>query len=186
MKKITSGVYFLYENDELVYIGESENVFSRIGTHIKEGVKDFDNWTYVEVDNTKNRKHLESFLINICKPKYNISSKTSFSEELYIGDYFLDEEIAGYIDIHETFYSYVDLQWISDVLKIDKEMVKEWISCGLIPKEEINNELPFTRIRRRWVIDHVKNLLEAKTIQENINFKRKEEAGKVLEELLNE
>jgi excinuclease UvrABC nuclease subunit len=63
-----SGVYFLWDEDELVYIGESENIYLRIGQHIKDGRKRFDDFTiYI----TEDRKLLEAYLINVLKPKYN-------------------------------------------------------------------------------------------------------------------
>lgn len=37
-----SGVYFLCEKDEVVYVGQALSVMSRIGEHIREGVKVFD------------------------------------------------------------------------------------------------------------------------------------------------
>lgn len=71
MKKLTSGLYFLYKERNLVYIGKSKNIFYRIGTHIKEGVKDFDNWRYLEINDEEEMTEKETFLINIFQPKYN-------------------------------------------------------------------------------------------------------------------
>ena len=41
------GVYFLYKNDELVYIGSSKNILERIPKHLKD--KDFNFYKYIEV-----------------------------------------------------------------------------------------------------------------------------------------
>lgn len=42
MKVVEEGVYFLYDKDELVYIGQSDNLYRRIGQHIAERKKKFD------------------------------------------------------------------------------------------------------------------------------------------------
>lgn len=184
MKKITSGVYFLYDGDELVYIGESENIFYRIGTHIKEEVKDFDHWTFIETETYKERKQLESFLINIFKPKYNVTSVNSFNESRYLGDYFLDDEIKATIDIYETFYSYVDLAWIEDVLKIDGSAFLKWFEYGDIPNDVVNQELNTFRIKRQWVIDNVEMLLKMKKDDEEQTFKARCSCAEAIEEML--
>ena len=71
MKVITSGVYFLYRKGTLVYVGESGNIFERIGKHIKEKLKDFDEFEYMELEEIE-RKEMEAFLINIIRPEYNM------------------------------------------------------------------------------------------------------------------
>lgn len=73
MKLITCGVYFLFDGDELVYIGQSDNVFRRIGQHIAEKAKVFDSW---EVYETDDYIRLEGLLINLLKPKYNRTNGT--------------------------------------------------------------------------------------------------------------
>lgn len=70
MKVVEEGVYFLYDKDELVYIGQSDNLYRRIGQHIAEKKKRFDRF---ELYPTTDRIRLEGFLITMFKPKYNIS-----------------------------------------------------------------------------------------------------------------
>lgn len=70
MKVVEEGVYFLYDKDELVYIGQSDNLYRRIGQHIAERKKRFDSF---ELYPTTDRIRLEGFLIKMFKPKYNIS-----------------------------------------------------------------------------------------------------------------
>lgn len=70
MKVVTEGVYFLYDGDELVYIGTSDNLYRRIGQHIADGKKVFDRF---ELYPTTDRLRLEGFLIQTLKPKYNVS-----------------------------------------------------------------------------------------------------------------
>lgn len=65
-----SGVYFLFNALEVVYIGQSRNVLSRIGTHMAEGIKQFDTFTIIRVD-PEHRIMRERQLIRTFKPYYN-------------------------------------------------------------------------------------------------------------------
>ncbi len=42
-----SGVYYLYLGDEIIYIGQSTNVFYRVGSHGIPNGFNFDSWEYV-------------------------------------------------------------------------------------------------------------------------------------------
>lgn len=64
------GVYALFYNGECVYVGQSFNVPHRINEHLKEGKKMFNDF---RIYYCRNRKTLESDLIRLLKPKYNIS-----------------------------------------------------------------------------------------------------------------
>lgn len=68
--ELGSGVYFLYNKDELVYIGKAANITRRIIEHIDEGVKKFDKVRYSKVP-VDSLNFVESTLINELKPKYN-------------------------------------------------------------------------------------------------------------------
>lgn len=70
MDIVNEGVYFLYDKDDLVYIGTSDNLYRRIGEHIAQKEKVFDRF---EIFPTSDRIRLEGFLIKMFKPKYNIS-----------------------------------------------------------------------------------------------------------------
>ena len=58
MKKITSGLYFLYDKGQLVYIGKSSNIFYRVGQHIQQGIKEFDEWNYQVIEDDNERDNL--------------------------------------------------------------------------------------------------------------------------------
>lgn len=73
--RLIRGIYFLYRARELVYIGQSINVVSRIGTHLKEGVKEFDSYKYLEIGPEVELTPIEIYFIRKYKPKYNISFK---------------------------------------------------------------------------------------------------------------
>lgn len=65
-----SGVYFLVQDDEVVYVGQSINPLSRISTHIKEKAGKFDKSYFLAVP-----KHMldavEGGFINLLNPKLN-------------------------------------------------------------------------------------------------------------------
>ena len=75
--KPPAGVYFLYDGSELVYVGETNDIFRRISEHSRGRVKPgqqekhFTWWEYIEVDNENLRKSIEYMFIQIAKPKYN-------------------------------------------------------------------------------------------------------------------
>jgi len=63
-----TGIYFLIKDEKIVYVGQSTNIFSRVGTHKID--KDFDKAVYFECPSTE-LDDLEYELINILQPKYN-------------------------------------------------------------------------------------------------------------------
>ena len=62
-----SGVYFLLDGDEIVYVGQAVNIYSRIAQHTD---KQFDRYAFVlcDVDMLDN---LESLYIHVLRPKLN-------------------------------------------------------------------------------------------------------------------
>jgi len=67
-----SGVYFLYDGEDLVYIGQGWNCFLRVAEHTrKDSDKRFTHWTFVEVESEAERKALEFQLRTVHAPKYN-------------------------------------------------------------------------------------------------------------------
>ena len=62
------GVYFLFDDDELVYIGQSENILSRIASHLND--KRFDSYNFIECQ-YGNLDALEAKYILKYNPKYN-------------------------------------------------------------------------------------------------------------------
>jgi hypothetical protein len=67
------GIYFLLENDELVYIGQSTNIMARISHHIADPDKSFNQHTIMPVVPEVSLNDLEAILILKYKPKYNTS-----------------------------------------------------------------------------------------------------------------
>jgi len=69
-----AGLYFLYKNDVLVYIGVSKNIYVRVLEHCFDNTKDFDSIKAISTKDNANRtvtEIMEVFLISNYKPKYN-------------------------------------------------------------------------------------------------------------------
>lgn len=64
------GVYFLHKGDDIVYVGQSTNVWGRVQVHIREGVKDFDSYSVLPCSEDRLLR-TELFYIYILQPKYN-------------------------------------------------------------------------------------------------------------------
>ena len=65
-----SGIYYLIDTDEIVYIGQSVNVMARIAAHVLEGEKKFTHYYVVEAHPQK-LDELEAEAIMLHLPKYN-------------------------------------------------------------------------------------------------------------------
>jgi len=66
------GIYFLRYCGNIVYVGESTCIMSRLVQHQKEGKKVFDSWTWKYFNGSDmQRKAHEKNLIKTLKPKYN-------------------------------------------------------------------------------------------------------------------
>jgi hypothetical protein len=75
-----SGIYFLIKDNKVVYVGKTENGFSRIITHIKKGEKIFDSYAMFNMD-TELLDEVEIDNILYYKPIYN----KSITSHTYIG-----------------------------------------------------------------------------------------------------
>jgi hypothetical protein len=67
----SSGVYFLLDGDEVVYVGQAKSVYQRIGCHVD---KKFDRYAYVPCPLDMLDK-LESLYIHCLQPKLNYTHK---------------------------------------------------------------------------------------------------------------
>ena len=66
---VNEGIYVLSYKGSPVYIGESKNIFSRLGSHVKD--KTFDSYRVIPCSNIKRRKRWEKNLINRYNPPFN-------------------------------------------------------------------------------------------------------------------
>ena len=65
-----SGVYFLFDNGELVYIGESWNCFLGVAEFTRKNKK-FTKWNFVKIKDKEEREKVKKELVKEHKPKYN-------------------------------------------------------------------------------------------------------------------
>lgn len=63
-----TGVYFLIKNEEVVYVGQSVNIISRVSAHVKQ--KEFDRFAFVPCD-AQDLDVLESLYIHFLQPELN-------------------------------------------------------------------------------------------------------------------
>jgi len=67
-----SGVYFLFQGDQLVYIGEGWNCFLRVAEHTrKDSDRVFTHWSFLPVEDKGQRRDLERKLRAKYKPRFN-------------------------------------------------------------------------------------------------------------------
>lgn len=68
------GIYFLIKQDEIVYVGQSIDIFRRIGRHKAEG-KEFDSFSFIQCEKEK-LDYYESIYIGAFVPEQNYNLKT--------------------------------------------------------------------------------------------------------------
>lgn len=66
------GVYFLLDQETIVYVGQSLNVMARLSDHRREGQKQFNRIFVVECK-IGELTHLEALYIDKFKPIYNLA-----------------------------------------------------------------------------------------------------------------
>lgn len=69
--KREQGIYALIKDCEIVYIGQSKNVYTRVLEHIVDGKKEFDEISFLCTSETLLLEIVEIFAIAQVKPKYN-------------------------------------------------------------------------------------------------------------------
>jgi hypothetical protein len=68
------GIYFLVQGDEVVYVGQSVNLHSRISSHIADGHKQFDRVFFRRAAPAE-LNPLEARFIRVLRPKLNKAGK---------------------------------------------------------------------------------------------------------------
>ena len=140
---VEEGVYFLFDKGELVYIGESDNLFRRIGQHIYEKRKVFDAF---EIYPCADRKRLEGFLIRLLHPKYNISEGKSEWTSRMKDDIFPSQTIKEAISIYENHYDAYTVGEVAEILGTYHSSVMHAIS-------KHGEEIPVWKVDGRWKIE---------------------------------
>lgn len=74
---LIKGIYFIFTDEELVYIGKSNNIVLRILTHFSSNdnplinYSDIKRTSFIEVEDSKELHNLEKYAIRHFKPKWN-------------------------------------------------------------------------------------------------------------------
>ena len=80
-----TGIYFLFKNNEIIYIGKSNDIFARVLFHQRRGNKDFDFFKYIVIDekflNQAERFFIEKFYPALNKDPLTIKQKR-YNEQL--------------------------------------------------------------------------------------------------------
>lgn len=77
-----SGIYFLCNDLEVLYVGQSTNIYARIGQHIADDKKEFDKAFFILVPSDR-LNDIEGALIKYLQPIYNGSRKTKTIEPYF-------------------------------------------------------------------------------------------------------
>ena len=64
------GVYFLFKNNNLVYVGQSTHVPTRIASHVREGRLEFDKVSFIRVP-PERLLEVEAYYIDLLWPEEN-------------------------------------------------------------------------------------------------------------------
>ncbi len=83
IRLIKSGVYVLLLGGIVVYVGESKNVYSRIGAHVKDSNKRFDSVRILPCQEHR-RKYWEAVLIDRYQPLFNKTGKDKETNRRHI------------------------------------------------------------------------------------------------------
>jgi excinuclease UvrABC nuclease subunit len=74
------GIYFLYDNDELVYIGQSISIQRRVWQHFhgdsRIEQKSFNKYKFIEINEDESLDKIELLFILEYNPKYNKNFKS--------------------------------------------------------------------------------------------------------------
>lgn len=152
MNVIEEGVYFLYNDDELVYIGESDNLYRRIGQHIASKEKIFNRF---ELYPTTDRKRLEGFLIRMFKPKYNVASGANYDFRGIGADYFPSLSIQEAIKKYDEYMGDPLIAEISDDIGTYQECLLRGLTKANAPVYRLNGHF---RLDKEWYNAHINDI----------------------------
>lgn len=75
VREKANGIYFLCQNESIVYIGKCSRFWGRISKHKSEGIKEFDRAIFFP---SKTFRMLENLFIGLLQPKYNIAAASDW------------------------------------------------------------------------------------------------------------
>ncbi|HET6459751.1 MAG TPA: hypothetical protein VFG29_03080 [Syntrophales bacterium] len=86
IKGVCSGVYLLFNNGDLLCVGESGNCFLRVAEHTRRGPLKFTSWSFIPKEEAQ-RRDLKEQLTRKYKPKYKGVLLHPVSREVGVKDW---------------------------------------------------------------------------------------------------
>lgn len=129
------GVYLLIDSGDVVYVGQSRNLASRVSSHIQSEEKDFDSVEFHECSEDE-LPEIEAMLIAMMKPKYNRTIPKCESYKSY------SQVKKEYQGMHSVILEYLEPSfstdfgswWSSSMLESFNNSVVGFIgSIGFVP-----------------------------------------------------
>ncbi len=145
-----SGIYFLTSKGKIVYVGQSDSIITRIGDHIRDNKKIFDNFKFISsktffwLDSIKHREYAEAKCIRKFRPKYNKNKHNyyapfySFKPSIIIENYSLHGCLMGE-------FRCFGIKGVADELSISMEEAEPILDAREDELEEKNREWEETR-----------------------------------------
>ncbi len=118
------GVYLLIDSGDVVYVGQSRNLASRVSSHIQSEEKDFDSVELHECSE-EDLPEIEAMLIAMMKPKYNQTIPKCDSYKSY------SQVKKDYQGMHSVISEYLEPSFSTDF--------GSWWSSSLL--ESFNNSV---------------------------------------------
>ena len=129
-------VYALWKDDEIIYVGKSINVIPRVSTHLKD--KDFDSYSYIELNGKNEMDFIESRLILKLQPKLNktlptegyislkrirklirgLSEKHKYDRKYYVPNIRKKLYEGGFNTYHFRGNEYIETKDVDEALKV--------------------------------------------------------------------
>lgn len=165
MKPILSGVYLLFLGNDVVYVGQSADIYRRIYEHssgrAKGEKKHFSSWEYIEIEDEESRVDTESLLIKLFKPKYNIDKDNRSWKRFHASSD--TEKIALNVKVKSEMF----LEMKNSVSTGDLDLFfgfpygtfLQMVRDGKVPSGQITGDF-FPRIRYGWIAEHFDKLLD--------------------------
>ena len=116
------GIYFLYNKEkELIYIGQSRNIYIRLLEHIAENKKQFECFKAIKFDDSDFMELMEIYLIQLYKESHNLLNRLSI-----------------YFDFENFFFHIPSSIRVKYDINKFKNMLEE-IECFIFNKELFND-----------------------------------------------
>lgn len=115
-KAMISGVYFLYKDEKIVYVGASNHINNRIKQHIDR--IDFNYYAYIEVpiqEKLSCLSNLEAYFVNKCKPEIN---KKMPYNKLGLTNEHLKGELKDPIDLNDNLIKHYGIDVVRDIINL--------------------------------------------------------------------